>query len=99
MAVSRERIEYDYREMLELSARISRAVSELENIKQGLDGSLSELSGYWKGDSAQDYMGQGQDVSNLMQKNIQYLRSIASGIKKTATVYREAEYAKIGKNE
>ena len=99
MAISRERIEYDYHEMIELSARISQAVSELTSIKNSLDSSMGELGGYWKGDSAKDYIGQGQDVSNQMQKNIQYLQSIASGIKKTATVYRETEDAKIGEDK
>lgn len=95
MVTGKERIEYNYREMLDLVAEINDIAAELENIKASFDGTLTSLSGFWQGRSADDYRNQGAGVSQFMGKHVSSARSLASGIKRTAIAYREAEMQKL----
>lgn len=95
MAAGKERIDYNYREMIELSAELSEIAEELNNIKAAFDGMLNHLGGIWQGKSSEDYRNQGAGVSQFMGQNAASLKTIASGIKSTAKTYREAEYQKL----
>lgn len=95
MAAGKERIDYNYREMIELVAELNEIAEELDNIKITFDGALSNLGGFWQGRSSEDYRSQGAGVSQFMGQNAASLKSVASGIKSTAKAYRQAEYQKL----
>lgn len=95
MAAGKEKIDYNYREMIELAAELNDIAGELANIKGSFDAMLSELGAGWKGKAAKDYQSQGNGVSGLMRENMNDLNSVSSGIKRTAAAYREAEYEKL----
>lgn len=99
MAVSKEKIQYNYSKMIELAAELNEIRNELESIRKSFDGSLDDLGMYWKGDASDDYRKQGSGVSGFMQDHIDYLTSVATGIRKTAKAYREAENAKLEQTE
>lgn len=90
----KERIEYNYRKMIELVAELNEIAKELDNIKNTFDGAMNNLGEYWKGKSSDDYRSQGSGVSQFMGQNSASLKAVASGIKSTAQAYREAEYQK-----
>lgn len=95
MSLVKEKIDYNYREMIELAAELSGIAEELKSIKGTFDGTLDNLGAYWKGKSSDDYRSQGADVSGLMNKNLKSLDAVAAAVKSTAKTYREAEYQKL----
>lgn len=99
MAASKERIDYNYQEMLELVAELNGILEELEAVKQTFDSTMTNLGTYWKGKSSDDYRAQGSGVSGFMQENINSVRAVSEGIKKTAELYREAEYQNLEQTE
>lgn len=55
---------------------------------------IDDLADAWNGDAALRYRAECTETYQRMSKNIKYMRNIASGIRETASAYRDIELAK-----
>lgn len=88
-------ININFTNAVKQAERIDQVISRLEKVSISLGASMDTLGTVWKGKSSDDYRQQGGAVQEALQKDIQYLKQISSGIKKTAGIYRKSEMQKL----
>lgn len=85
-------IEMNFRKAKEQAAQLEELAARLDNLAQkDIQETMQNLSGAWKGDSAEDYIQKGNRLEENIVATAAKLKQIAAAIRSTARRTYEAE--------